>query len=431
MSDPATIVVAALIALGGAVHTMDIPQDLKDVATQAIKAAEQSAPSATQQIERATGGLPQPVQSQVDTAIADSAAQLEDAIHSHLPPDSAQPPMSQVDPTSAATPTIERLPAGNSSLPDAADVTTSNGHVSSAASIASPLHPVGSIAPFIPWLKKAGGLCEGITAPVIAALYAAENGFRYGPGAPTSPAGASGPGQFMPATWAVYGKDADGNGVADIMSIADSVMASGQLLCDLHTQVESWISQGVVSGDPLDLTLAGYNAGAGAVLGSHGMPSGTRDYETQTKPYVAKIRASEAEFAPLVDVPVAGGGAGIRIIEQATRYIGLPYVWGGGNSDGPSMGGFDCSGLTSFAVHAASAGAVTLPRTSESQWSIGTEIPLDQAQPGDLLFGNWGSDGPGHVAIYIGGGQMVHAPTTGDIVRISPIFTGMRARRVM
>jgi cell wall-associated NlpC family hydrolase len=59
------------------------------------------------------------------------------------------------------------------------------------------------------------------------------------------------------------------------------------------------------------------------------------------------------------------------------------------------------------------------------------EVPLADAKPGDLLFGNWGPGGPGHVAIYIGNGQMVHAPTTGDVVRIAPIFDGMKVRRMM
>ncbi|WP_197481037.1 C40 family peptidase, partial [Rhodococcus sp. EPR-157] len=59
------------------------------------------------------------------------------------------------------------------------------------------------------------------------------------------------------------------------------------------------------------------------------------------------------------------------------------------------------------------------------------EIPLTMAQPGDLLFGNWQAGGPGHVAIYAGNGQMVHAPTFGDVVRIGPVFDGMKARRVL
>jgi cell wall-associated NlpC family hydrolase len=82
-------------------------------------------------------------------------------------------------------------------------------------------------------------------------------------------------------------------------------------------------------------------------------------------------------------------------------------------------------------MYRASAGAVTLPRTSETQWNVGTEIPLEMAQPGDLLFGNWQSAGPGHVAIYIGNGQMVHAPQRGDVVRVGDVFDGMKARRVL
>ncbi|GES36163.1 putative peptidase [Rhodococcus aetherivorans] len=104
-------------------------------------------------------------------------------------------------------------------------------------------------------------------------------------------------------------------------------------------------------------------------------------------------------------------------------------MWGGGNVNGPSGGGFDCSGLTSYAVYAAT--GVRLPRTSQTQWRVGTEIPIQLARPGDLVFGNWQSDGPGHVGIYIGGGQMVHAPTFGDVVRVGAVFPGMKARRLL
>ncbi|MGB7236022.1 MAG: NlpC/P60 family protein, partial [Rhodococcus sp. (in: high G+C Gram-positive bacteria)] len=293
--------------------------------------------------------------------------------------------------------------------------------------------PIGAITAFVPWLMKAGAICDGVKAPTIAALYAAENGFRYGPTAPVSSSGARGPGQFMPGTWQTYGKDADGDGIADVNGIADSVMASGNLLCDINKQVARWKSEGRVSGDTLDLTIAGYNAGAGAVLRSGGMPSGTPDYENQTKPYVAKIRATEMQFAgilnPLSTLDLAAIGG--RAVNSAMDYLGLPYVWGGGNINGPSGGGFDCSGLTSYAVFKASGGTITLPRTSETQWNVGTEIPLTMAQPGDLLFGNWQAGGPGHVAIYAGNGQMVHAPTFGDVVRIGPVFDGMKARRVL
>ncbi|MGF0313020.1 NlpC/P60 family protein [Rhodococcus sp. IEGM1428] len=333
----------------------------------------------------------------------------------------------------------------------AADIATQTAFMASAEAIRRALFPglpvtftginvgpiglgaVGAITAFVPWLQKAGNICGGVKSTTIAALYAAENGFRYGPTAPVSSTGAQGPGQFMPGTWATYGKDYDGNGVVDVNSVGDAVMASGTMLCDIYGQVDGWKREGKVSGDTLDLTLAGYNAGAGAVLRSGGMPSGTVDYETQTKPYVARIRATEAQFASIL-TPFAGldlTGMGGRAVQLAMDYLGLPYVWGGGNINGPSGGGFDCSGLTSYALFKASGGKVTLPRTSETQWNIGTEVPMELAQPGDLLFGNWGPAGPGHVAIYMGNGQMVHAPTTGDVVRVAPVFDGMRARHIV
>ena len=71
-----------------------------------------------------------------------------------------------------------------------------------------------------------------------------------------------------------------------------------------------------------------------------------------------------------------------------------------------------------------------LPRTSEEQWTVGTEIPMSEAKPGDLVFGAWESTGPGHVGIYAGDGQMVHAPTTGDVVKQAPVQADMRARRM-
>lgn len=83
-------------------------------------------------------------------------------------------------------------------------------------------------------------------------------------------------------------------------------------------------------------------------------------------------------------------------------------------------------------MYTATSGKVTLPpRTSETQWNVGVERPLSEAVPGDLLFGNWSANGPGHVAIYIGNGQMIHAPTTGDVVRVASVFADMRARHVM
>lgn len=278
-------------------------------------------------------------------------------------------------------------------------------------------------AEFEPWLRRAGGVCQEIDSPLLAAQLQQENNFRHGKDAPVSPSGALGPAQFMPGTWATWGKDYDGDGKADPNSIGDAVMSQAHFMCALYQDVSS------ISGDPIELTLAAYNAGPGAVQMHRGIPP-----YGETQNYVAKITAARAAFTNPNSrgrfIPNAAGDSG-QVVTAAREYLGTPYVWGGGGIGGPSGGGFDCSGLTSYAVHAASGGKVALPRTSEQQWGVGVEIPIDQAQPGDLVFGGWGPNGPGHVGIYSGGDQMVHAPTTGDVVKEAPLQAGMKARRVM
>ncbi len=283
---------------------------------------------------------------------------------------------------------------------------------------------------FAPWIKKAGALCSEITPAVIASLYSVENGFKYGPDTDISPEGGRGPGRFTTAAWTAYGKDGDGDGKMDILGVADPVMTTGYRLCDLVKQAQSWQKSGEVEGDTVDLALAAYDVGPDAVREAGGVPadkSGEVPAEQAVAaPFVAQIKSLQDSFALMLapfdynNLAAAVGG----VVEAGLKFLGLPYVWGGGNINGPSMGGFDCSGLTSYAIHAAT--GVTLPRTSETQWGVGVEIPLDQAQPGDLLFGNWQAGGPGHVAIYVGNGQMLHAPTFGDVVKVGPIFAGMK-----
>ncbi len=112
------------------------------------------------------------------------------------------------------------------------------------------------------------------------------------------------------------------------------------------------------------------------------------------------------------------------VVGVAMRYLGVPYVWGGA-----SPGGFDCSGLVSYAF---SQVGVSLPHSSYALWNVGSAVSRDQLEPGDLVF----FDGLGHVGIYIGGGQFVHAPHTGDVVKISSLgeswyaSTYVGARRV-
>jgi cell wall-associated NlpC family hydrolase len=100
----------------------------------------------------------------------------------------------------------------------------------------------------------------------------------------------------------------------------------------------------------------------------------------------------------------AGGVVGI-----AMQYLGVPYVWGGA-----SPGGFDCSGFTMYVF--AQAG-ISLPHNAAMQYGMGSPVGREFLQPGDLVFFN----GLGHVGIYIGGNQFIHAPHTGDVVKISTL----------
>jgi len=116
------------------------------------------------------------------------------------------------------------------------------------------------------------------------------------------------------------------------------------------------------------------------------------------------ISASTPEGSTVAPPNVHGGVVGI-----AMRYLGVPYVWGGS-----SPSGFDCSGLVSYVF--AQIG-VSLPHSSYAQFGIGTPVSIGELQPGDLVF----FTGASHVGIYIGGGQFIHAPHTGDVVKISSL----------
>jgi cell wall-associated NlpC family hydrolase len=83
---------------------------------------------------------------------------------------------------------------------------------------------------------------------------------------------------------------------------------------------------------------------------------------------------------------------------------------------------FDCSGLTGWAYEHA---GISLPRTSRQQWNAGRRVPLGALAPGDLLFWAFDTEDPStihHVGIYIGGGEMIHAPHTGDVVRVAGLW---------
>lgn len=136
----------------------------------------------------------------------------------------------------------------------------------------------------------------------------------------------------------------------------------------------------------------------------------------------AEAAAQAPAGSPLVGVPAAttaASPAGAAALAAAQSLSGHPYIWGG---TGPV--GYDCSGMTDAAYAAT---GVALPRTAAQQYLSGPHPGLDQLQPGDLLF--WASDprDPAtihHVALYAGGGLMVSANHTGDVVRLQTVFAG-------
>jgi cell wall-associated NlpC family hydrolase len=136
----------------------------------------------------------------------------------------------------------------------------------------------------------------------------------------------------------------------------------------------------------------------------------------------AAVVGAAAETPEAAVLPPARYGGVVAI---AMQYLGVPYVWGGA-----SPSGFDCSG---FSMYVFAQMGVSLPHHAASQYSYGIAVSRDQLEPGDLVF----FDGLGHMGIYIGGGQFIHAPHTGDVVKISSLSdswyaaTFVGARRIL
>ncbi|MFL5953052.1 MAG: NlpC/P60 family protein [Gaiellaceae bacterium] len=143
--------------------------------------------------------------------------------------------------------------------------------------------------------------------------------------------------------------------------------------------------------------------------------------QQQTQDTVVGVSAIAPQSDTVVAPPPTHGG----VVGVALSQLNTPYVWGGS-----APGGFDCSGLVMWAY--AQVG-VSLPHSSYAQYGAGVPVSRDQLQPGDLVF----FDGLGHVGIYIGGDQFVHAPHTGDVVKISSLSEGwytstyVGARRIL
>lgn len=300
---------------------------------------------------------------------------------------------------------------------------------------------------FEPWVIKAGKRCPEISAPVIAAQIEVESGWN--PKA-VSPAGAEGLSQFMPYTWPSYAVDANGNGTASAFDPPDAIMAQAEFDCKTVEQAKKDIAAGRIKGDLLDIVLSAYNCGYGCVLAN----GGPKINNGETESYAPKIKSLIPKYTSL-----EGGGTGNKnsklsgpvarkIIQAASRWLGTPYAWGGGNADGPTLGisdgggaadangdtgktGFDCSGLTLYALAQATDKKVVLPHYTGDNSNPGQlndprgkEISNADKAPGDFIYFGAGGN-THHVAIYYGNqnGQdmILHAPQSGDVVKISPL----------
>ncbi|KKM68457.1 hypothetical protein LCGC14_1460700 [marine sediment metagenome] len=156
-----------------------------------------------------------------------------------------------------------------------------------------------------------------------------------------------------------------------------------------------------------------------------GLESDLRTYaraQERQRLQIAQQQTAESQPTPSYAQPVLAPTNAPRssVVQIAMKYLGRPYRWA---AAGPNM--FDCSGLTMYVYAQIGVG---LPHSSRAQARMGQFVPRGALQPGDLLF----SGSPiHHVGIYIGGGRMISAPQTGDVVKISPLrSTYNTARRI-
>ena len=202
-----------------------------------------------------------------------------------------------------------------------------------------------------------------------------------------NPAGAEGPMQFLPATFAEYSW-ASGNPNPNIDNPRDAIYAAAALLIDNNVR------------DNPRQALYAYNHSNAYV---DQVLAWAAVYQSQSD-----TAAGEAALTTGAPTAAAAGA-----VSYALAQLGTPYQWGG---DEP--GGFDCSGLAQAAY--ASAG-IQLPRTAQEQYDAGPPVPAgEQLEPGDLVFFGTDPNNVSHVGILINAAEMVDAPHTGAAVRIEP-----------
>lgn len=208
----------------------------------------------------------------------------------------------------------------------------------------------------------AGERCETVSASVLAAQIEAES--NWNPKA-TSPVGAQGISQFMPGTWATWGKDYSGDGQADVTNPADAIGSQADYMCSLAAQVRQKLGTGILQGDPLELTLAAYNAGLGNVVKYKGVPP-----FPETTAYVKKIRDSARTKYSQEQISPGGGGDGgpVALPVAAGRYVNQNNFGRSGSLWARQHTGVDFSAPCGTPVRAATSG-ILVRDLSQSGWA--------------------------------------------------------------
>jgi cell wall-associated NlpC family hydrolase len=327
--------------------------------------------------------------------------------------------------TAAATPAsfatqlqtagVDQTGSGASTLPDLVPGTTTPAVAPTTATPTSSA-AVSSNTQYDSLIQQAAR-DQGVDPALLKGLVQAESGFDP---ASVSSVGAQGLTQLMPDT-------ARGLGVSNPFDPLQNLEGGARFLAGALKRF----------GGNEQLALAAYNAGPGAVERYGGIPpyAETQAYVPRVLDYANQYRAqgfgqtpTTAIATPGVTAPVAApsgmtltasvaaapGAAAQNAISVAAQFLGTPYHFGGAS---PATG-FDCSGLAQYAYGQS---GVTLPRVAADQYTVGQPVDRASLAPGDLVFFRDSTGYIHHEGIYLGNDKFLHAPHTGDVVKISSL----------